>query len=68
MKKGLNKENVGALLVVLTALISGIAVAVHKYFIMWIDSLVFTALRAFFIGIVFLFLSLYFTRNQKKVS
>jgi len=69
MKKEMErKELIGTLLIILTALISGIAVAVHKYFIMRIDPLVFTALRAFFIGIVFLFLSLYFTRRQKTFN
>ncbi len=63
-----NKEVVGTILIFLTALVSGIAVVVHKYFIMQIDSLIFTALRAFFIGIVFLFISLYFNKVNKKKS
>jgi len=35
---------------------------------MRIDPLVFTALRSFFIGIIFLFLSLYFTRKHKTFN
>jgi drug/metabolite transporter (DMT)-like permease len=74
MKKGKSmgkKETLGTLLIILTALVSGIAVVIHKFFIMRIDPLIFTATRAFFIGIIFLFLSLYFTRHKKgfnKVS
>lgn len=66
-----NKEWMGTLLVILTALVSGIAVVVHKFFVSQIDPLIFTGVRAFFIGIIFLFISLYFTRNKKgfnKVS
>jgi len=69
MKKEIGKKEwIGTFLIILTAIISGIAVAVHKYFIMRIDSLVFTALRALFIGIIFLMLSLYFNRHEKNFT
>jgi drug/metabolite transporter (DMT)-like permease len=69
----MKKEVFGTLLVILTALISGVAIVVNKFFIVKIDPLIFTAVRALFIGVIFLFISLYFnkkvkTKSFKKVS
>lgn len=74
MKKGVKKrekgknlyELRGTLLILLTAFISGISIVINKFFIVKIDPLLFTALRAFFIGIVFLFISLYFSSSKGK--
>jgi len=68
MKKGDNrkKEAFGSILVLLTAIISGFSIIINKYFVAAIDPLVFTALRAFFIGIVFLVISFYFASKNKK--
>lgn len=63
MKRG---ERVGTLLVFLTALISGVSIVVNKFFVVSIDPLIFTALRAFFIGVLFLFISLYFNKQSRS--
>jgi len=64
-------ESFGTLLVLLTALISGFAIVANKFFVVSIDPLIFTALRAFFIGVLFLFISVYINRGKaifNKVS
>jgi len=62
----------GTLLVFLTALISGVSIVVNKFFVVSIDPLLFTSLRALLIGIIFFFISLYLSKstNQKfnKIS
>lgn len=61
-----NREEIrGTLLVLLTAFISGISIVINKFFVVKIDPLIFTAIRAFFIGIIFLFISLYFSKAGK---
>jgi len=74
MKKSVNSwmETRGTLLVLLTALISSVAIVVNKSFVVKIDPLLFTAIRALFIGIIFFFISFYISRSKsikfKKVS
>src|SRR3989304_1999818 len=62
------KELVGTLLVLLTALISGFAIVINKFFVTTIDPLIFTSLRAFFNGVIFLFISFYFNKGQKSFN
>jgi drug/metabolite transporter (DMT)-like permease len=60
------KEVFGTLLIIFTAIVSGVAIVVNKFFVVKFDPLIFTALRALFIGIVFLLISLYFSKTTKK--
>jgi len=60
-----NKELVGTLLVLTTAIFSGVAIIVNKFFVAKIDPLAFTALRALLIGLVFLIISLYLWNSKK---
>ncbi len=53
----MQKETLGTILAVLTAIVSGFAVPVNKLFVVDLDPLVFTAVRALVIGLVFLTLS-----------
>lgn len=53
----MNKELLGTLLAVCTAVISGIAIPANKVFIVKIDPVVFTALRSIIIGVIFLALA-----------
>ncbi|MFH1521856.1 MAG: DMT family transporter [archaeon] len=55
----------GTILILLTAVISGFAIIVNKFFVAEIDPLVFTALRALFIGLIFLAISIYFSKDNK---
>ncbi len=48
-----NKEVIGTILVFITAIISGFSIFANKIFVASIDPLVFTALRALFIGLIF---------------
>lgn len=70
MKKRGMDEFKGTFLVFLTAIISGLAIVVNKFFVVQIDPLLFTALRALFIGLVFFVISSYFSKSKKfnKVS
>jgi len=54
-----NKESIGTALAFIAAIISGFAIFANKIFIISIDPLVFTALRALIIGFMFLVLSLF---------
>jgi len=56
----------GTLLILLTAIISGIAIVANKFFVVKIDPLMFTALRAFFIGLIFLIISIYISKTTTK--
>jgi drug/metabolite transporter (DMT)-like permease len=61
------KEFRGTLLAFLTALVSGFAIVINRFFVVKIDPLFFTAIRAFFIGLIFLLISLYSCKwNFKK--
>lgn len=62
------KETIGTLLAFLTAIISGFAIFIHKFFIIGLDPTIFTAVRAIIIGLVFLVLSLVFNSWGKKES
>jgi drug/metabolite transporter (DMT)-like permease len=66
------KENVGTFLALLAAVISGFSIFVNKVFIISLDPLVFTAVRATLIGFIFLILSLnrsnWKFKSFKKVS
>lgn len=53
----MRKENLGMLFAFITAIISGFAVPVNKIFVVGIDPIVFTAIRALIIGVIFFFLS-----------
>jgi drug/metabolite transporter (DMT)-like permease len=67
MKKGiLRNEILGTLLILSTAIISGFSIIANKFFLVTIDPLLFTALRAFFIGIIFLAISLYIQKSTKQ--
>lgn len=63
----MNKEILGTLLALLTAIISGLSIPVNKIFVVDLDPTVFTAIRAIIIGVIFLFLSLA-TKGFKKES
>ena len=68
-KRYLNRKNFsdevrGTLLVLLTALISGFSIVANKFFIVKIDSLLFTLLRAFLIGIIFFAISFYISKSR----
>ncbi|MFH1802251.1 MAG: DMT family transporter [archaeon] len=62
----MKKEGIGTLLAFLTAIISGFSIFANKFFIVGLDPLVFTAVRAIIIGFVFLVLSLVFNSWGKK--
>ena len=69
MKKSVSAsrlETKGTLLVLLTALISGISIVINKFFVVSIDPLIFTATRALAIGIVFFFISFYISKSKRK--
>jgi drug/metabolite transporter (DMT)-like permease len=63
----MNKETLGTMLAVLTAVFSGIAIPANKVFVVNTDPAVFTAVRAIVIGIIFLLLSL-LQRNRQKIK
>jgi drug/metabolite transporter (DMT)-like permease len=65
-KESSKKEIFGTLLILLTAIISGFSIVANKFFVVTIDPLLFTALRAFFIGVIFLAISLYLSKTTKK--
>lgn len=54
-----NNELLGVIFILLTAIVSGVANVMNKFFVVSIDPVVFTALRAFFIGLIFLGISLF---------
>ncbi|OGJ21354.1 hypothetical protein A3K73_01265 [Candidatus Pacearchaeota archaeon RBG_13_36_9] len=72
MKKEAKKESLGevrgTLLILLTAIISGVSIVINKFFVVTVDPLILTAVRALFIGIFFLFISLYFSGKAKKFN
>lgn len=57
----------GTILALLTAVISGFAIPVNKIFVVDLDPIVFTAVRAVIVGVVFLLLS-FATRGFSKES
>jgi drug/metabolite transporter (DMT)-like permease len=50
----MKKETLGTFLAIVTAFISGLAIPLNKIFVVDLDPTVFTAVRALFIGIIFL--------------
>ncbi|HLD55426.1 MAG TPA: DMT family transporter [Candidatus Nanoarchaeia archaeon] len=66
MKEVGKKELFGTILILLTAIISGFSIIANKFFVVSIDPLLFTALRAFFIGLIFFAISFYFSRKNKE--
>ncbi|HLD77911.1 MAG TPA: DMT family transporter [archaeon] len=63
----MRKETLGVLLAIAAALVSGVSIPANKVFVSGLDPLVFTAVRAILIGVVFLFLSLRFGRGTVHV-
>jgi drug/metabolite transporter (DMT)-like permease len=61
-----SNEMKGTVLVILTALISGFSIVVNKFFIVSINPVAFTAVRALFIGVIFFFISLYKSKFRKR--
>lgn len=62
----MNKEALGTLLAVLTAVISGVSIPLNKIFVVNLDTTLFTALRSLIIGIIFLFIISRQNFNLKK--
>ena len=60
----MKKEALGTILAILTAVVSGFAIPVNKVFVSGLDPVVFTAIRAIFIGAIFYILAGY--RNGFK--
>lgn len=67
-----SNEVKGTVLVLMTAVISGVSIVVNKFFVVRMNPALFTAVRALLIGLVFLFISLYKNkfrfRGFKKAS
>lgn len=55
----MNKETAGTILAILAAVVSGVAIPANKVFVVGVDPAVFTAVRAIFIGVIFLLLSMW---------
>jgi drug/metabolite transporter (DMT)-like permease len=55
----MKKEALGTFLALLTAVVSGLAIPVNKIFVSQLDPVVFTAVRAIFIGLIFFILAGY---------
>ena len=68
----MNKENIGTLFALITALVSGFSIVANKSFLISLDPTMFTAVRTFFVGIGFFLISFYKNRlslnNFNKVS
>jgi drug/metabolite transporter (DMT)-like permease len=68
----MNKETLGTTLALITAIISGFAIPINKVFVVDMDPMIFTAIRALVIGIIFFFLASAQTKFHfkkiKKVS
>ncbi|HJW97161.1 MAG TPA: DMT family transporter [archaeon] len=62
----MKKETLGTILAVLTAVISGIAIPLNKVFVVNLEPAVFTALRAFIIGLIFLAFAGWASRKSKS--
>jgi len=65
MKK-INKEIVGTTAAIITAVISGFAIPLNKIFVVDLDPIVFTAIRALIVGLIFLGLSYAFQRKDHE--
>ncbi|MFH1474146.1 MAG: DMT family transporter [Candidatus Aenigmatarchaeota archaeon] len=62
----MNRENLGVLLAVLTALVSGFSIVANKFFLVSLDPTLFTALRTFFVGMGFFLISFYKNKFSLK--
>jgi len=62
-----DRETKGTLLVTLTALSSGAAIIVNRFFVLHIDPVIFTAVRALLIGLAFLVLSSSLEREKRRI-
>ncbi len=62
----MNKEQLGTLFAIITAIISGIAIPANKLFIVKLDPLVFTSIRSLIIGTIFLLISISRKEFNKK--
>ncbi len=65
MKKT-NKEILGTTCALVTAIISGFAIPLNKVFVVDLDPIVFTAIRALIVGAIFLVISYTFQRHNFK--
>jgi len=63
----MNKETKGTLLAFATAIISGISIPLNKLFVVNMDPTVFTAVRGFIIGLIFILLSWKTKKLRKDV-
>ncbi len=58
-KKIDKRELFGVLFVILTAIVSGVSVVANRLFVIKIDPFIFTTIRSFFIGLIFLVISFF---------
>jgi len=63
----MKKEALGTILAIIAALISGVSIMANKLFIVDMEPVVFTAVRALFIGIIFFMLLSYSSWGRNKV-
>ncbi len=54
----MKRETLGTLLALMTAIVSGVSIPLNKVFVVDMDPVVFTALRAILIGVIFMMVSL----------
>lgn len=68
----MNKEDIGTLFAIITALVSGFSFVANKFFLVSLDPTLFTSLRTFFVGIGFFLISFFKNKlsfkNFNKVS
>ncbi|MBR9680466.1 MAG: DMT family transporter [Candidatus Altiarchaeota archaeon] len=64
----MDKERFGVLLVLLTALESSVAIIVNRFFVLKVDPVIFTAVRAILIGITFFIVSKYMPKPKKAAK
>ena len=55
----MNKENIGILFAIITAVVSGFAIMVNKFFLVSLDPTLFTSLRTFLVGLGFFIISFF---------
>ena len=61
-----SNEMKGTVLVILTAIISGVSIVVNRFFVVSVNPVAFTTMRALFIGLIFFFVSLYKSKFKKR--
>lgn len=62
----MDKETLGTLLVLTTAIGSGAAIIVNRFFVLKVEPVIFTAVRALFLGILFFVISQKFETKKTK--